>query len=91
MNYTEKKNNYFLLLADAFVLGFRSWLFLLQAKGMNYLHQLKPPIVHRDLKSPNLLVDSKYTVKVNFGLYWFTGVFFPLLFGSLISFFIAFH
>uniref|UniRef100_A0A5B7CA37 non-specific serine/threonine protein kinase n=1 Tax=Davidia involucrata TaxID=16924 RepID=A0A5B7CA37_DAVIN len=39
------------------------------ANGMNYLHQLKPPIVHRDLKSPNLLVDSKYTVKVcDFGL-----------------------
>lgn len=32
---------------------------------MNYLHQLKPPIVHRDLKSPNLLVDSTYTVKVS--------------------------
>ncbi|XP_039024765.1 serine/threonine-protein kinase CTR1-like [Hibiscus syriacus] len=39
------------------------------ARGMNYLHQLKPPIVHRDLKSPNLLVDSNYTVKVcDFGL-----------------------
>nr|XP_023929755.1 serine/threonine-protein kinase CTR1-like [Quercus suber] len=39
------------------------------AKGMNYLHQLKPPIVHRDLKSPNLLVDASYTVKVcDFGL-----------------------
>ncbi|EOY19109.1 Map3k delta-1 protein kinase, putative isoform 3 [Theobroma cacao] len=39
------------------------------ARGMNYLHQLKPPIVHRDLKSPNLLVDSTYTVKVcDFGL-----------------------
>ncbi|KDP45024.1 hypothetical protein JCGZ_01524 [Jatropha curcas] len=39
------------------------------AKGMNYLHQLKPPIVHRDLKSLNLLVDSRYTVKVcDFGL-----------------------
>ncbi|XP_047319947.1 serine/threonine-protein kinase CTR1-like [Impatiens glandulifera] len=39
------------------------------ANGMNYLHQLKPPIVHRDLKSPNLLVDSNYTVKVSdFGL-----------------------
>uniref|UniRef100_A0A2P2L5V9 non-specific serine/threonine protein kinase n=2 Tax=Rhizophora mucronata TaxID=61149 RepID=A0A2P2L5V9_RHIMU len=34
------------------------------AKGMNHLHQLRPPIVHRDLKSPNLLVDSTYTVKV---------------------------
>ncbi|XP_050210460.1 serine/threonine-protein kinase CTR1-like [Mercurialis annua] len=39
------------------------------AKGMNYLHQLRPPIVHRDLKSLNLLVDSQYTVKVcDFGL-----------------------
>lgn len=36
-----------------------------QAKGMNYLHQCRPPIVHRDLKSPNLLVDSNYTVKVS--------------------------
>ncbi|XP_011032808.1 PREDICTED: serine/threonine-protein kinase CTR1-like isoform X2 [Populus euphratica] len=33
------------------------------AKGMNYLHQFRPPIVHRDLKSLNLLVDSTYTVK----------------------------
>ncbi|KAL6574944.1 copper transport protein ctr1 [Orobanche minor] len=39
------------------------------AKGMNYLHKCNPPIVHRDLKSPNLLVDRKYTVKVcDFGL-----------------------
>ncbi|KAL9336718.1 hypothetical protein Peur_071206 [Populus x canadensis] len=39
------------------------------AKGMNYLHKHNPPIVHRDLKSPNLLVDKKYTVKVcDFGL-----------------------
>ncbi|XP_038691405.1 serine/threonine-protein kinase CTR1-like isoform X2 [Tripterygium wilfordii] len=39
------------------------------AKGMAYLHQLKPPIVHRDLKSSNLLVDSSYTIKVcDFGL-----------------------
>eukprot|EP00249_Psilotum_nudum_P023813 c28991_g1_i1 orf=309-3122(-) len=39
------------------------------AKGMNYLHQRSPPIVHRDLKSPNLLVDSTWVVKVcDFGL-----------------------
>ncbi|KAK9168421.1 hypothetical protein Syun_000561 [Stephania yunnanensis] len=39
------------------------------ANGMNYLHRRNPPIVHRDLKSPNLLVDMKYTVKVcDFGL-----------------------
>ncbi|KAL6578953.1 copper transport protein ctr1 [Orobanche minor] len=38
------------------------------AKGMNYLHKCNPPIV-RDLKSPNLLVDRKSTVKVcDFGL-----------------------
>ncbi|WCJ24769.1 Protein kinase superfamily protein [Euphorbia peplus] len=39
------------------------------AKGVNYLHCLKPPIVHWDLKSPNLLVDKNWTVKVcDFGL-----------------------
>jgi serine/threonine-protein kinase CTR1 len=38
-------------------------------KGMNYLHRSSPPIVHRDLKSPNLLVDKNWTVKVcDFGL-----------------------
>ncbi|XP_061975814.1 serine/threonine-protein kinase CTR1-like isoform X4 [Populus nigra] len=39
------------------------------AKGMNYLHQFRPPIIHRDLKSLNLLVDSAYKVKIcDFGL-----------------------
>lgn len=32
---------------------------------MNYLHRSSPPIVHRDLKSPNLLVDKNWTVKVS--------------------------
>ena len=31
---------------------------------MNYLHKLYPPIVHRDLKSSNVLVDKNWTVKV---------------------------
>jgi serine/threonine protein kinase len=26
------------------------------AKGMNYLHSFQPPIVHRDLRSPNVFV-----------------------------------
>ncbi|XP_044475745.1 serine/threonine-protein kinase CTR1-like [Mangifera indica] len=39
------------------------------AKGLNYLHNLNPPILHWDLKSPNLLVDKNWTMKVcDFGL-----------------------
>ena len=38
--------------------------FVFQAKGMNYLHTSHPTIVHRDLKSPNLLVDKNWVVKV---------------------------
>jgi serine/threonine protein kinase len=35
-----------------------------QARGMNYLHNSSPTVVHRDLKSSNLLVDKNWTVKV---------------------------
>ncbi|RZC56200.1 hypothetical protein C5167_015055 [Papaver somniferum] len=39
------------------------------ARGMNYLHNCDPPVVHRDLKSSNLLVDKNWTMKVgDFGL-----------------------
>lgn len=48
-------------LADATVVCFMQ-----QARGMNYLHNCTPMIVHRDLKSPNLLVDKNWVVKVIF-------------------------
>lgn len=37
--------------------------------GMNYLHTLSPPVVHRDLKSPNVLVNDYYMIKLcDFGM-----------------------
>ena len=39
------------------------------ARGMLYLHSRSPPVVHRDLKSVNLLIDSDNVLKVSdFGL-----------------------
>ena len=39
------------------------------ARGMNFLHTLEPPRIHRDLKSDNLLVSKHWIVKVaDFGL-----------------------
>ncbi len=33
------------------------------AKGMLHLHNRTPAIIHRDLKSPNLLVDEHWQIK----------------------------
>jgi chitin elicitor receptor kinase 1 len=39
------------------------------ARGMNFLHIQSPPIIHRDLKSANVLVDNNYHCKIiDFGL-----------------------
>jgi len=39
------------------------------AQGMNYLHSLEKKIIHRDLKSHNILVNKSFQVKVaDFGL-----------------------
>jgi hypothetical protein len=34
------------------------------AQGMNYLHSLNQKIIHRDLKSHNILIDSHFIPKV---------------------------
>ena len=34
------------------------------ASAMNYLHCLDPPIAHRDLKTPNILLDGLDVLKV---------------------------
>jgi serine/threonine protein kinase len=34
------------------------------ATGMLHLHTRSPQVIHRDLKSPNLLVDDNWRVKV---------------------------
>lgn len=39
------------------------------ARGMSYLHHFELPILHRDMKSPNLLVERDFSIKISdFGL-----------------------
>ena len=40
-----------------FSLKFRLQIALDIAKGMQYLQSLSPPIIHRDLRSPNIFVN----------------------------------
>jgi serine/threonine protein kinase len=54
---------------------------------MNYLHHSSPPIIHRDLKSSNLLVDKNWTVKVTLEFICFPNIlYFPAwLFSFLLT------
>ena len=39
------------------------------SKGMGYLHNLAQAVIHRDLKSQNIMLDEKWTTKIgDFGL-----------------------
>ncbi len=40
------------------------------ALGMNYLHTLNPPIIHRDLKLENVFVSSGFDAKVSCSKVW---------------------
>ena len=40
-------------------------LFNYMKDGMRFLHSGKPPVIHADLKSNNVLVDSKHRAKVS--------------------------
>ncbi|XP_062508257.1 serine/threonine-protein kinase phg2-like [Corticium candelabrum] len=45
------------------------------AKGMDFLHSLNPSIIHRDLKTANVLVDCNYSCKIiDFGLSTMRGI-----------------
>ncbi|EES04179.1 receptor-like protein kinase ANXUR2 [Sorghum bicolor] len=35
------------------------------AKGLNHLHSLAPPLIHRDFKTSNVLVDENFIAKVS--------------------------
>ena len=39
------------------------------AHGLRFLHASNPPVLHRDLKGKNILIDSRFRAKVaDFGL-----------------------
>jgi serine/threonine-protein kinase PBS1 len=42
---------------------------LATAKGLKYMHKANPPVIYRDLKSSNILLDENYQAKLSdFGL-----------------------
>eukprot|EP01105_Mastigella_eilhardi_P008505 TRINITY_DN2061_c0_g1_i18.p1 TRINITY_DN2061_c0_g1~~TRINITY_DN2061_c0_g1_i18.p1 ORF type:complete len:1315 (-),score=237.47 TRINITY_DN2061_c0_g1_i18:455-4399(-) len=55
------------------------------ALGLNFLHTNKPPILHRDMKSANLLLSANFTAKVcDFGLTIFSDTAKADVIGSLL-------
>lgn len=36
------------------------------ALGVNFLHNMSPPLLHHDLKTQNILLDGEFHVKVRF-------------------------
>lgn len=38
------------------------------ALGVNFLHNMTPPLLHHDLKTQNILLDGEYHVKVTWEL-----------------------
>lgn len=45
------------------------------AKGIGYLHGLKPPVIHRDLKSMNVLIDNDCHIRIaDFGISKLRGI-----------------
>lgn len=53
---------------------------------MLHLHLCDPPIIHRDLKSPNLLVDKHWKLKVRHALLGMTcWAVAPVLFSSRVQ------
>ncbi|MES1907744.1 MAG: hypothetical protein MHM6MM_000802 [Cercozoa sp. M6MM] len=69
--WCERGNLFDLLHRSLTPLSFATMLRMMKeiARGMNYLHSLPRKIIHRDLKSHNLLVDGNLVVKIaDFGL-----------------------
>jgi len=66
IEYCSKGSMYDLISDNNFMLDWQllfPW-FSQALQGISYLHNLKPPIVHRDIKTKNLLVANDSTVKV---------------------------
>lgn len=70
--------NFFFIVSVCILQSLSHCFISMQARGMNYLHHSSPPIIHRDLKSSNLLVDKNWIVKVTLHFICFPNIlYFP--------------